>query len=104
MAISTRLGVYHELALVELVAPGSMLSLSHAFAHSVLTEPADIGHGYHRFQRGKLGFGELRCFACSPIAVSLPGPVGMQPKSGSLESLGLHCAHGAQELAVPSFP
>lgn len=74
MTVSTRLGVYHELALVEPVAPGSMLSLSHAFAHSVLTEPADIGHGYHCFQRGKLGFGELRCFACSPIAVSLPWP------------------------------
>ena len=107
MAISTRLGVYHELALVELVVPGSMLSLSHAFAHSVPTRACwRRAYGYHCFQRGKLGFGELRCFACSPIAVSLPWPgCGHAAKVRLLGvSLGLHCAHGAQELAVPSFP
>lgn len=67
-----------------LVVAGLMGRLFCAFAHLILTRAC----GYQCFQRGELGFEELRCFSCSPIAASPPVSTRAQ----------------SQELATPSFP
>ena len=86
MALLMWLGVYHELGLV---VAGLTERLFCAFAHLILTRAWwDRACGYQCFQRGELGFGELRCFSCSPSAASPPVSTRAQ----------------SQELATPSFP
>lgn len=75
MAISTLLGVYHELRLAEPVVPGSVLSLYHAFTPLILVTAWWGGaYLYPCFQMGKLGFRELRCLAHMSTAISPPCP------------------------------
>lgn len=117
MAISTLLGVYHELRPAELVVLGSVLSLYCVFTPLILTTAWWGGaYGYPWSQWGKLGYRELRCLAYLPITVSPPWPgcghvtkvrllrVSSELLCWTLQGTLPLCTHGGWGLAISSFP